>query len=102
MARESDKKIAANNTSTLKLLRIGFIVSNAAQLLFLVLYRSSVTKRAIFGYVSTEALALFLWLSLRGASTPVYQQGLLVRAGDDLGVPGLTQCARPVSPRAYV
>lgn len=94
MARDAEKRIAASNTATLNLLRYGMLASNGAHLLFLLFYRASTSKKAVFAYVVTEAIALLIWTQLKRASTPRYEQGKLVRAGEDLAAAGLTQCVR--------
>ncbi|EST08147.1 hypothetical protein PSEUBRA_002231 [Kalmanozyma brasiliensis GHG001] len=81
-ARGSAKKTATGNTFLLTLLRNGFLATNTLYLLVRFwLFRSSVTKRVIFGYAASEAIAVALWLTLQS----------MARQGNDLQQSGLTQ-----------
>ncbi|SNX86885.1 uncharacterized protein MEPE_05594 [Melanopsichium pennsylvanicum] len=82
MARGSAKKTASGNIFLLTLLRNGFLATNSIYLLVrFYFFRSSVTKRTVFGYVASEAIAMVLWFTLQGMATQ----------GNDLQQSGLTQ-----------
>ncbi|GAC94705.1 hypothetical protein PHSY_002278 [Pseudozyma hubeiensis SY62] len=82
MARGSAKKTASGNTFLLTLLRNGFLATNTIYLLVRFwLFRSSVSKRIVFGYVASEAIAVALWLTLQS----------MAAQGNDLQQSGLTQ-----------
>lgn len=92
-ARGSAKKTASGNTFLLTLLRNGFLATNTIYLVVRFwLLRSSVTKRTIFGYIVSEAIAVALWLTLQS----------MAAQGNDLQQSGLTQyvhSARSGSPK---
>ncbi|KAJ1021093.1 hypothetical protein NDA16_003879 [Ustilago loliicola] len=82
MARGSAKKTTSGNTFLLTLLRNGFLATNTIYLVVRFwLLRSSMTKRTIFGYVASEAIAVALWLTLQS----------MAAQGNDLQQSGLTQ-----------
>ncbi|CAO1629873.1 unnamed protein product [Sympodiomycopsis kandeliae] len=66
MAKGSQKKITSQNVSSMKLLHIGFLISNASQLVSLYFFRRR--KYDIVKYVLTEIIALGLYLVLRDMS----------------------------------
>ncbi|KAE8220127.1 hypothetical protein CF319_g6300 [Tilletia indica] len=67
MAKGAAKKAASSNAQTLQLLTIGFLLSNASQLLLRFgLFRHSASWKLGLIYISTQALAIFLWTQLRG------------------------------------
>ncbi|PWN47254.1 DUF788-domain-containing protein [Violaceomyces palustris] len=81
MAKGSSKKISSNNQSTLQVLQYGFLITNTIHLVFRFwFFKSSATWRSLLAYLSTEALALFLWIQLIS----------MAKGGDDLAQPGLT------------
>ncbi|TKY88400.1 hypothetical protein EX895_002752 [Sporisorium graminicola] len=82
MAKGSAKKTASGNTFLLTLLRNGFLATNTIYLLVRFwLFRSSVTKGTVFGYVVSEVIAVGLWLTLQS----------MAAQGNDLQQSGLTQ-----------
>lgn len=81
-AKGSAKKTASGNTFLLTLLRNGFLATNTIYLLVRFwLFRSSVTKGTVFGYIASEAIAVGLWLTLQS----------MAAQGNDLQQSGLTQ-----------
>lgn len=64
------------------MLRNGFLATNTVYLLVRFwLFRSSVSKRIVFGYIASEGIAVALWLTLQG----------MAGQGNDLQQSGLTQ-----------
>ncbi|KAK0536432.1 hypothetical protein OC835_002024 [Tilletia horrida] len=67
MAKGAAKKAASSNASTLQMLNLGFLLSNAAQLLLRFgLFRASASWKLALLHLSTQAVALFLFGQLRG------------------------------------
>ncbi|KAL9933338.1 hypothetical protein V8E36_008056 [Tilletia maclaganii] len=67
MAKGAANKAASSNASTLQILNLGFLISNAAQLLLRFgLFRRSASWKLGVLYAVAQAVALFLYVQLRG------------------------------------
>ncbi|KAK9895778.1 DUF788-domain-containing protein [Cystobasidium minutum MCA 4210] len=92
MANKSDKRIAAENATTLRLLKYGTAITQGLQLILFFFFQSQRTRGHLSLYAITSVVSLFLTFQLVSMGSPrLSPTGTLLSAGEDLSQAGLTQ-----------